>query len=105
MHTGDRIKFFNNSEVSSYTRSLKKMGFKTIVDIENKEIVLIGSEMSAKAYSRRLKQAMIKRHWSTRDLAEQCEVTIQTAESWFHGERRPYKKTRIKIEELLGVKP
>lgn len=105
MKIGDRIRYFADSDIPPYVRRLHRMGFKVVVDGLRKEIVIIGARESAEKYSMRLKQAMIKNHLSVKDLAEKCNVTYQTAESWFLGRRKPYKKTRLMIEDLFGVKP
>ncbi len=49
-----------------------------------------------------LKEARIEKHWSQEDLSEVCGITTVTISNLERGVTRPQKRTRKKLESILG---
>lgn len=101
LKTGDKIKIFPNTNISSYLAYIKsEEGFNARV--ENGYIV-IGEPYEwnrTSHYGNQIKRARKKKGWTRKQLAEKCGVKESTVLDWEFGRRRP--KDWKTVQRALG---
>lgn len=105
MKTGDKIKFFPNTNLRAYKDMIHNMGFEYKV-VGN--YIYIGEDLNAKNKEKmekgqQLVTAMKEKGYSIGQFAEILDVSYGTVLNWRVGRSTPTKALRSEINSLLDL--